>query len=44
MKLVKEEQDYLLADSHNILVCIRWKNHYCQLLKVHGVKDVRYTK
>jgi hypothetical protein len=31
--------DNLLADSHNILT--RWKNYFSQLLKVHGVSDVK---
>jgi hypothetical protein len=40
--MVKEENEDLLADSHSILN--RWKNYFCQLLNVHGVKDVRQTK
>jgi hypothetical protein len=39
--LVKYKNDDLLADSHNILN--RWKNYFCQLLNVHGVKNVRQT-
>jgi hypothetical protein len=39
--MVKEENGNLLADSHNIL---NRKNYFCQLLNVHGVKDVRQTK
>jgi hypothetical protein len=38
----REENGDLLADSHSILN--RWKNYFCQLLNVHGVKDVRQTK
>jgi hypothetical protein len=37
--LVKDENGDLLADSHNILNT--WKNYFCQLLNVHGIKDVR---
>jgi len=33
---------HTLADFHNILD--RQKNYFCQLLKVHGVKDVRQTE
>jgi hypothetical protein len=33
--IVKDEND-LLADFHNILN--RWKNYFCQLLNVHGIK------
>jgi len=32
----------LVADSHSILA--RWRNHFCQLLIVHGVNDVRPTE
>jgi hypothetical protein len=37
--LVKEENDDLLADSHNSLN--RWKNNISQLLNVHNVNDFR---
>jgi hypothetical protein len=40
--MVKAENGDLLADSHSILN--RWKNYFCQLLNVHGVKDVRQTE
>jgi hypothetical protein len=40
--LVKDENDDLLADSHNILN--RWKNYFCQLLNVHNVSDFRQKK
>jgi hypothetical protein len=36
---VKDENNDLLADSHNILN--RWKNCYSLLLNVHSVSDVR---
>jgi hypothetical protein len=32
----------LLADPHSILN--RWKNYFCQLLTVHGIKDVWQTE
>jgi hypothetical protein len=37
--LVKDENDDLLADSHNILN--RWKNYFSHLLNVHRTTDVR---
>jgi hypothetical protein len=40
--MVKEENGDLLADTHSILN--RWKNHFCQLLNVHGVNEVRQTE
>jgi hypothetical protein len=40
--IVKEENGDLLANSHSILN--RWKDYFCQLLNVHGVKDVRQTE
>jgi hypothetical protein len=40
--VVKEEKGDLVADSHSILA--RWKNHFFQLLNVHGVKYVRQTE
>jgi hypothetical protein len=36
---VKDENDDLLTDSHNILN--RWKNYFAQLLNVHRASDVR---
>jgi hypothetical protein len=36
--LVEDENEDLLADSHNILN--RWKNYFSQLLNVHNVRDV----
>ena len=32
----------MLTDSHSILA--RWKNHFSQMLNVHGVNDVRQTE
>jgi hypothetical protein len=37
--LVKDENDDMLVDSHNVL--IRWKNYFPQLLDVQYVSDVR---
>jgi hypothetical protein len=37
--LVKDKNDDLFVDSHNILN--RWKNYFSQLLNVHNVSDVR---
>ena len=39
---VKDEKGDLVADSHSILV--RWRNHFSQLLNIHGVNDVRQTE
>ena len=40
--IVKDEKGDLVADSHSILA--RWRNHFSQLLNVHGVNDVRQTE
>jgi len=32
----------LVADCHSILA--RWRNHFSQLLNVHGFNDVRQTE
>jgi hypothetical protein len=40
--VVKDEKGDLVADCHNILV--RWRNHFFQLLNIHGVTDVRQTE
>jgi hypothetical protein len=40
--LVKDERGDLLADPHKILN--RWKNYFCELLKVHGAGGVRQTE
>jgi len=39
---VKEGKGDLVADFHSILA--RWRNHFPQLLNVHGVKDFRQTE
>jgi len=39
---VKDGKGDLVADSNSIL--LRWKNHFSQLLNVHGVKVVRHTE
>jgi hypothetical protein len=40
--VVKHEKGYLVADSHSILAT--WRNHFSQLLNVHGFNDVRHTE
>jgi hypothetical protein len=40
--VVKDEKGDLVADSHSILA--RWRNHFSQLLNIHGVNDVRQTE
>ena len=40
--IVKDEKSDLVPDSHSILA--RWRNHFSQLLNVHGVSDVRQTE
>jgi hypothetical protein len=40
-KLIKDEKDDQLADSHSVLN--RWRNYFCQLLNVQGDNDVRQT-
>ena len=39
---VNDEKGDLVADSHSILA--RWRNHFSQLLNMHGVNDVRQTE
>ena len=39
---VKDEKGHLITDSHSILA--GWRNHFSQLLNVHGVNDVRQTE
>jgi len=39
---VKDEKGDLVEDSHSILA--RWRNHFPQLLNVHGVNGVRQTE
>jgi len=40
--IVKDERGDLVTDSHSILA--RWRNHFCQLLNVHGENAVRQTE
>ena len=40
--IVKDEKSDLVSDSHSILD--RWRNHFSQLLNLHGVNDVRQTE
>jgi len=39
---VKDDKGNLIADSHSILAM--WRNHFSQLLNIHGVNDVSQTK
>ena len=39
--IVRDEKADLVTDIHSILA--RWRNHFSQLLNVHGVNDVRQT-
>jgi hypothetical protein len=39
---VKDEKGDLIRDSHSILDT--WRNHFSQLLNIHGVNDVRQTE
>ena len=41
-RIVKDERDDLVADSHSIMV--RWRNYFSQILNVHGVNEVRQTE
>ena len=40
--IVKDEKGGLVADSHSILA--RWRNHFSQLLNIHGVNDGKQTE
>jgi len=40
--IIKNESGDLVADSPSILG--RWRNHFLQLLNIHGVNDVRQTE
>ena len=46
--IVKDEKGDMVADSLSILVgcsiLAGWRNHFCQLLILHGINDVRQTK
>jgi hypothetical protein len=39
---VKYEEGDFVTDSHSILAI--WRDHFSQLLNVHGVNDVRQTE
>jgi len=39
--IVKAKKGYLITDSYSILA--RWRNHFFQLLNVHGVNSLRQT-
>jgi hypothetical protein len=38
---MKDEKDNLVTDCHSILVM--WRDHFSELLNIHGVNDVRQT-
>jgi hypothetical protein len=40
--VVKDEKGDLVADSHSVLA--RWRDHFSQLLNMHGVNNVRQTE
>jgi hypothetical protein len=40
--MAMDERGDLLTDPHSILS--RWKNSFCQLLKVHGADGARQTE
>jgi hypothetical protein len=40
--VVKDEKGDRVTDSHSILA--RWRNHFSQLLNIHGVNDVKQTE
>jgi hypothetical protein len=40
--IVKDEKGDSIPDSHSIMV--RWRNYFSQILKEHGVSDVRQTE
>ena len=39
--IFKDEKDDLVTDSVSILAS--WRNHFSQLLNVHGVNDIKHT-
>jgi len=41
-RIVQDEKGDLVADSCSILA--RWRNHFFQLLNIHGVNDIRQTE
>ena len=42
INIVKDENGDLITDSHSIMA--RWRNHFSQLLNVHGVNNARQTE
>jgi hypothetical protein len=42
LDIVQDEKGDLVTDSHSILAL--WRNHFSQLLTVHGVNKVRQTE
>jgi hypothetical protein len=41
-RIVNDENGDLVADSHTIMVS--WRNHFFQILNIHGVSDVRQAE
>ena len=40
--ILKDEKGDLVTDAHSILA--RWRNHFSQILNVHGFSDVKPTE
>ena len=40
--IVKDEKGDFVAESHSILA--RWRNHFSQMVNIHGVNDVRQAE
>jgi hypothetical protein len=38
---VYDKKGHLVTDSHSIV--FKWRNHFSQVLNIHGVNDVRQT-
>jgi len=38
---VKDKKGDLVTDCHSLVA--RWRNHFSQLLNVHGVNEVRHN-
>ena len=39
--IVIDEKGDMVTDFHSISA--RWRNHFCQLLNIHGINDARQT-
>jgi len=40
--IVKDEKGDFVTESHSILP--KWRNHFCQVLNIHRINDVRQTE